>query len=83
MSATMISDQGPDQIFDCDQSTTTKAEGCVKIDNDIADFKPESVPSLLQKAATEAPEIVALAVKRDDKWIKWTYKEYLQGIKFF
>ena len=44
---------------------------------------PISVPSLLEKAAKEAPEILALSVKRDEKWIKWTYKEYLQGKNTF
>ena len=48
---------------------------CLKQD----DIVPISVPSLLEKAAKEAPEILALSVKRDEKWIKWTYKEYLQG----
>ena len=48
---------------------------CLKQDEIV----PISVPSLLEKAAKEAPEILALSVKRDEKWIKWTYKEYLQG----
>ena len=77
----MISDEGPDNILETEAYTATLADGCVKlrIGSEDPEVVPISVPSLLEKAAKEAPEIVALAVKRDDKWIKWTYKEYLQG----
>ena len=78
----MISDQGPDQILDTESYISTSTDGCVKLRlQDSPEILPISVPSLLEKAAKEAPEILALAVKREDKWIKWTYKEYLQGKK--
>jgi len=84
----MISDQGPDQIVDAESYISTSADGCVKLRSTTADSKieqdevvPISVPSLLEKAAKEAPEILALSVKRDEKWIKWTYKEYLQEVR--
>lgn len=80
----MISHQGPDQILDADSYSTTKADGCIKLrmdvsDNDLSQLEPISVPGLLQKAAKESPDVTALTVKRDDQWIKWTYKEYLDG----
>ena len=78
----MISDEGPDNILEAEAYTATLADGCVKLRIDSSkedEVVPISVPSLLEKAVKEAPEVVALAVKRDDKWIKWTYKEYLQG----
>ena len=76
----MISDQGPDQILDTESYISTSTDGCVKLRlQDSPEILPISVPSLLEKAAKEAPEILALSVKREDKWIKWTYKEYLQG----
>jgi hypothetical protein len=81
-------DQGPDQIFPCcgeDDFTTTKSDGIVKLrigtDGQSDGISPISVPGLLIKAAQESPEITALAVKRNDKWIKWTYKEYLDEVK--
>ena len=76
----MISDQGPDQILDTESYISTSIDGCVKLRlQDSPEILPISVPSLLEKAAKEAPEVLALSVKREDKWIKWTYKEYLQG----
>ena len=76
----MISDQGPDQILDTESYISTSIDGCVKLRlEDSPEILPISVPSLLEKAAKEAPEVLALSVKREDKWIKWTYKEYLQG----
>jgi len=78
----MISDQGPDQILDTESYISTSTDGCVKLRlQDSPEILPISVPSLLEKAAKEAPEILALAVKREDKWIKWTYKEYLQEVR--
>jgi len=82
----MISDQGPDQILDAESYISTLADGCVKLRSTVDsktedDIVPISVPSLLEKAAKEAPEILALSVKRDEKWIKWTYKEYLQDVR--
>ena len=78
----MISDQGPDQILDTESYISTSIDGCVKLRlQDSPEILPISVPSLLEKAAKEAPEVLALSVKREDKWIKWTYKEYLQGKK--
>ena len=80
----MISNEGPDQILDShgESSITTKADGCVKLDiikdHNLAGMDPVSVPGFLIKAAQEAPDVTALAVKRDDKWVKWNYKEYLQ-----
>ena len=80
----MISNQeGPEQILDShgESFITTKADGCVKLDiikdHNFAGMDPVSVPGLLAKAAEDAPDVVALAVKRDDQWTKWTYKEYL------
>lgn len=78
----MISDQGPDQILDTESYISTSTDGCVKLRlQDSPEVLPISVPSLLEKAAKEAPEVLALAVKREDKWIKWTYKEYLQEVR--
>ena len=69
-----------DQILDTESYISTSIDGCVKLRlQDSPEILPISVPSLLEKAAKEAPEVLALSVKREDKWIKWTYKEYLQG----
>ena len=83
----MISDQGPGQVLDSHEGSiiSTKVNGCVKLDintdHEVAGWDPISIPCMLNKAVKEAPDVTALAVKRQDQWIKWTYKEYLQ-VKF-
>ena len=80
----MISDQGPGQVLDSHEGSiiSTKVNGCVKLDintdHEVAGWDPISIPCMLNKAVKEAPDVTALAVKRQDQWIKWTYKEYLQ-----
>ena len=49
-------------------------------DDEYGSISSESVPGILIKAANEVPDVIALSVKRDEKWINWTYQEYLQGI---
>ena len=73
---------GPDQILESEEYITTKAEGAVKIrfgEDEYGKMAAESVPGTLMKAAEEVPDIVALSVKRENKWVNWTYKEYLEG----
>ena len=77
---------GPDQILESEEYITTKAEGAVKIrfgEDEYGKMTAESVPGTLMKAAEEVPDIVALSVKRENKWVNWTYKEYLEGKMFF
>ena len=81
--ATNSLDQGPEQILSADSFININIDGSVKLrmddSTDLGQSKPISVPGLLQKAAEIVPNVDALAVKREEKWIKWTYKEYLQG----
>ena len=72
---------GPDQIIEAETFVATTPESKVKLRTGISkpdDFKPISLPSLLRKAASKGPDHLALAVKRDDKWLKWTYRDYLE-----
>ena len=74
---------GPDQILESEEYITTKADGAVKIrftEDEYGKMSADSVPGTLMKAAEEVPDIVALSVKRENKWVNWTYKEYLEGI---
>ena len=84
MSDFLLSRQGPEQIFEADTLTTSEPDGSVLLrieDNpDIGQLlEPISVPGLLIRAANMAPDITALAVKRDNQWMKWTYQQYLKG----
>ena len=42
---------------------------------------PLSVVTLLTRAAEDAPDHEALAVKRDGDWVKWTYEKYLEDVR--
>lgn len=80
----MIGFNGPDQILDSNTFTTTDPNGSVKFQLDLVEnnpFQPISIPSLLKKAVDQAPHVEALAVQRDDVWIKWTYQEYLSEVE--
>lgn len=68
---------GPDQILPSTALYTWHADGAIKIsklgNGESAERVPMSVPSLLERAAHRAPERMALAVKRNGEWQKWTY----------
>jgi len=75
---------GPEQILESEEYITTKADGAVKIrftEDEYGKMSADSVPGTLMKAAEEVPDIVALSVKRENKWVNWTYKEYLEEVR--
>ena len=73
---------GPDRVLQADGLTTSSPDGKVKLrDEDpkgLNEVPPVSVPTLLRESAKRSPEAIALGVKRDDKWITWTYKKYYE-----
>jgi len=76
--------KGPDQLFPADSYTTTEATGAVKLKIDergMASIPPLSCPTLLQRTVARHMDHPALCVKRDGKWIKWTYKQYLHDVR--
>ena len=77
--------EGPDQIFDASCFVTSDIDGKVKLrlDESTAEYPPMSLPSMLREAAEKSPNQVALGVKRDGDWVKWTYSDYLKGIDTF
>ena len=77
---------GPDQIFEASSYVTSDIDGAVKLRIDLDDegeneYLPISLPSMLLDAAEKSPSQFALGVKRDEKWVKWTYSDYLKGNK--
>ena len=36
---------------------------------------------MLNNTAKRCPDQVAMAVKRNDEWIKWTYAQYLEDVR--
>lgn len=75
---------GPERVLPANSLTTTWPDGVVEIrthDHHSSDYPPASVWSMINDTAKRVPERTALAVKRDDVWVKWTYAEYLDDIK--
>ena len=77
----MTSEIGPDRILPAEAFTATAPDGAVKIrlgQESPDNYEPISVPTLVKKVAKIGSDHIALTVKKDDKWVKWTYNEYLK-----
>ena len=76
---------GPDQLIGNDLATaltTTEPDVAVRIRQYTGDCSNEyqilSVPTMLKNTAEKFASKPAMAVKRNGKWIEWTYKEYYE-----
>jgi len=80
---------GSDRLLPATSYTSSDPKIPVKLwmpeedeDCDEEDLRtPLSVSTLLIRAAEDAPDHVALQVKREGDWVKWTYEEYLEDVK--
>jgi len=82
---------GPDRLLPATTYTTSDPSVPVKLwmplDDEECDDEdvrtPLSVPTLFTRAAEDAPDHIALKVKRDKGgvWETWTYEEYLDSIR--
>merc|ERR1712079_232193 len=76
---------GPDRILPANSLATTWPDGAVEIrfsDKDPrCQAKPISVWTMLNNTVERCPNTIALAVKLNDEWVKWTYSQYLEDIK--
>lgn len=62
---------------------TVKADGAVQLlmgSSEITSRVPITVVQALQAAVRVSPQRVALGVKRNGDWVKWTYKEYYDSV---
>ncbi|XP_030833090.1 long-chain-fatty-acid--CoA ligase ACSBG2 isoform X2 [Strongylocentrotus purpuratus] len=57
---------------------TVEGSGAVKLRECDAEVNhpPNTVHGLLRRIQREYPENVAMAIKRNGDWVKWTYREY-------
>ena len=72
---------GPDQILPADSYTTINRYGTVKFrtaKDSSENEKPISIPSKVREVVKKGGNMTALAVKRDGKWLEWTFQQYLQ-----
>ncbi|QQP37289.1 AcylCoA synthetase bubblegum family member 2 (Silurana), partial [Caligus rogercresseyi] len=70
--------KGPDRVLEAEAYTNSSPEGTVKLRSSPDSILPLSVPSMLKNAAESYPKSIAMAVKRSDSWVKWSYREYLE-----
>lgn len=62
---------------------TVQANGVVKLllgSTESTSRTPMTVVQGLQRAVRLAPTRTALAVKRNNEWVKWTYTEYYEAV---
>ena len=75
---------GPDRVLPANSFTSTYPDGRVEIRYSDRDprcaAKPISVWTMLNNTADRVPDQVALAVKRNDVWVKWTYRCDLRAV---
>ena len=76
---------GPDRILPANSFTSTYPDGKVDIRFSDRDPKcqepPISVWTMLSNTADRVPDHVALTVKRNEVWEKWTYRQYHEDVK--
>ena len=78
--------EGPDQIIDTDDVTTWKANGYCKIRGPYSDtdtISPISLVTAIKNVceSSDASELTAIKVKRNEEWISWSYADYYRDIK--
>ncbi|CAL8126075.1 unnamed protein product [Orchesella dallaii] len=77
--------EGPDQILPSTAIYTWHRDGAVRISTlghgELAKKTPISVPTMFRNSVEKKPGRAALAVKRNGKWIKWTYEEYYRDVR--
>ena len=74
---------GPDRVLPANSFTSTYPDGRVEIRYSDRDprcaEKPISVWTMLNNTADRVPDQIALAVKRNDVWVNWTYRYFFLG----
>ncbi|XP_063432641.1 long-chain-fatty-acid--CoA ligase ACSBG2-like isoform X1 [Mytilus trossulus] len=79
----LLSVEGIDEVIPADSWSTTKRDGTVKIrmgtKGNQAD-QPVTLITVFKKTSERAPNHLALAVKRESIWKKWTYKQYYADV---
>ena len=79
-----IGDEEIVKLAPTESTWTVQAEGAVKLllgSTGSTSRTPVTVVQSVQRAVRHAPTRTALAVKRNDEWVKWTYAEYYESIQ--
>lgn len=70
-----------DDLFPASELWTTEMNGTVKLrmtQSGPGSEKPTTIPTVMKKTVQRLPNSLALAVKRNGVWKKWTYKQYYE-----
>ncbi|KAK7467966.1 hypothetical protein BaRGS_00036809 [Batillaria attramentaria] len=76
--------RGIDDLLPATELWTTKGDEPVKLrvaEMGLGSEKPITVPTLIQSTVKRLPNSKALAVKRNGKWLFWSYQEYYQDVR--
>jgi len=76
--------EGPDRIIPAESWTTSERDGAVKLRLEQGEkvyFEPVSVPTYFKRIVDANGSRAALGVKRDGKWVKWNYAEYMRDVR--
>ena len=76
---------GPDIVMDTAQLTTSFSDGYTKIqmsEDGPGNIKSKSLVTFVkEKCQKGGDNMTAFKVKRDDKWISWSYNDYYRDIE--
>ena len=77
---------GPNQIIQTENVFTTDSDGYCKIKSpniDNENITPTSLVTAIKDTceASDASDLIAMKVKRENQWITWSYSEYYDDIK--
>lgn len=82
--STLVDDEGIVKPAPAESSWTVQPNGAVKLllgSTESTSRTPMTVVQSLQRAVRLAPTRTALAVKRNNEWVKWTYTEYYEAAR--
>ncbi len=81
LSPTEVWTHGPDEIMPAKDYFSSRLDEPVKLrikDTNSTEYKPLSVYTIFEQTVNKRPNHPALCYKQQDKWLKFTYKEYFE-----
>uniref|UniRef100_A0A0K2V5Z2 long-chain-fatty-acid--CoA ligase n=1 Tax=Lepeophtheirus salmonis TaxID=72036 RepID=A0A0K2V5Z2_LEPSM len=81
MSNDKIISYSTEKIEDAKEYTTTLPDGSVIIRRKKDDLQPMSVPSFVKHNCLKGGSQIAMAIKRNGDWMRWTYSQYYREIR--
>ncbi|KAL8606650.1 hypothetical protein ACOMHN_025749 [Nucella lapillus] len=73
-----------DELAPAERMWTIQRDGAVRLrmgSSGPGSEAPYTVSTLFRKTVEKIPDGVAMAVKREGKWVKWTYRRYMEDVR--